>query len=89
MKLGTQIIFADSREATVVYNGLDGVGIKWGLHDPDPADFEFNPLFGKPPDGFQWFPDAMLRRGYKGERLPCVDMEYTVKGGDDVPADIR
>ena len=40
MKLGTHIRLPDGREATVVYNSLIGVGIKWGLHNPDPADFE-------------------------------------------------
>ena len=38
MKLGTQIRLPDGREGTVVYNSLIGVGIKWGLHDPDPED---------------------------------------------------
>ena len=38
MKLGTQIRLPDGREATAVYNNLDGVGIKWGLHDPEPGE---------------------------------------------------
>ena len=40
MKLGTQIRFSDGRIATVIYNSLVGVGIKWGSHDPDTKDFE-------------------------------------------------
>ena len=40
MKLGTQLRLPDGREATVVYNNLDGVGIKWGLHDPEPGEPE-------------------------------------------------
>jgi hypothetical protein len=40
MKLGTHIRFKDGREGTVVYNSLVGVGVKWGIHYPDPKDFE-------------------------------------------------
>jgi hypothetical protein len=68
MRLGTHVRLADGREGTVVYNGLDGVGIKWGLHDPDPADFEgtcgdcFEPSAGSPAtkSGWPWQPDEML-----------------------------
>lgn len=40
MKLGAHVLLPDGREGTVVFNGLSGVGIKWGLHDPDPSDFD-------------------------------------------------
>jgi hypothetical protein len=32
MKLGTRIKLSDGRIGTVVFNGLIGVGIKWGEH---------------------------------------------------------
>ena len=68
-KLGTQVRVPDGRVGTVVYNSLMGVGIKWGLHDPYPGDFEGTSgntvtLLGgdedKPRD-FAWEPDALLR----------------------------
>ena len=33
MKVGTIIELLDGKRGTVVYNGLDGVGIKWGEHN--------------------------------------------------------
>jgi hypothetical protein len=76
-KLGTQVVLPDDREGTVVYNGLDGVGIKWGLHDPDPHEFD-NTSGGvvrdvQVPDDWEWRPDAMLRDPY---RLQDPDLEY-------------
>ena len=80
-QLGTQVRLPDGREGTVIYNGLDGVGIKWGLHDPDPADFR-NTSGGlvteQVPDDWPWVPDAMLRDPYK---YGHADLEYV---GDDV-----
>ena len=32
-KVGTIVRVPDGRIGTVVYNGLDGIGIKWGEHD--------------------------------------------------------
>ena len=64
MKLGTQIKLPDGRIGTAVFNGLTGVGIKWGKHDPDPKDFEGTngDLFQtERPDDWPWEPDAMLR----------------------------
>lgn len=65
MKLGTQIRLEDGREATVVYNSLIGVGITWGLHDPDPKDFEGTngntTSDENVPEDFQWEPEAILR----------------------------
>jgi hypothetical protein len=66
MKFGTWIVLPDGREATVVYNGIDGRGIVWGhavvneSHPPravallrnEPEDHDFD--------------------------LPCVGTEYTV-----------
>lgn len=88
MKVGTHIRMADGRDGTVVYNGLDGVGVKWGIHYPDEADFEgtsgncFEP--DPPlPDDWPWCPDAMLRDSYPSADLPCVGTDFetiTTKG---------
>ena len=93
MKLGTQIRMADGREGTVVYNSLIGVGIKWGLHDPTPADFEgtngdTTVLIGDMPpahvpDEWPWEPDALLRDPWPGcepawHAEQCVGEEYEI-----------
>lgn len=91
MKLGTQIRLSDGRVGTVVYNSLIGVGIKWGLHNPDQADFEGtdgNTVSGGAPDEWPWEPDALLRDPWPGcERHgfspeECVGEDYEViRGG--------
>ena len=82
MKLGTKVKLSDGRIGTVVYNSLDGVGIKWGEHNPDPKDFEgtHGGLFESEtvPEDFKWYPDAMLRNPYPSATLPCVGTEYEV-----------
>lgn len=86
MRLGTQVEMADGRVGTCVYNGLDGEGIKWGLHDPDPADFEGTTggLYRLgiaeeiKPNDWPWRPDAMLRDPYPGSWLPCVGSDYVL-----------
>lgn len=79
MKPGTIIELPDKRRGTVVYNGLDGVGIKWGEHKVDEAEIlEKCPLFDDEPIGWEWSPDAMLRDPYKGCELECVGDEYEV-----------
>lgn len=87
MKLGTQIRLPDGREGTVVYNSLIGVGIKWGLHDPDPEEFEGttgNTIEEDIPDGWQWEPEALLRDPFEGcerhgfTRDQCVGREYKI-----------
>jgi len=65
-KIGLWVKVPDGRIGTVVYNGLDGVGIKWGKHQLEAEDLEqiqgLCPLFDqKVPSGYEWFPDAMLR----------------------------
>jgi hypothetical protein len=71
MKAGT-IVMVGSSTATVVYHGLDGYGIAWGIH-----------LL--PPDQSFWpRAEAMLRDPYPQADLPCVGEEYTVlKRNDD------
>ena len=96
MKLGTWIRLPDGREATVVFNGLCGLGIKWGLHRPDPQDFVgtagdvLRPVPPRPSD-WPWQPDAFLREPLPGldEMLggECVGEEYEIVGdADPVPA---
>jgi len=83
VKLGTQIRLPDGREGTAVFNGLTGVGIKWGLHDPNPAEFDgtAGDCFSREPElGWPWRPDAMLRDSSLSERLglECVGEEFEV-----------
>ena len=94
MKLGTQIKFDDGRTATVVYNSLVGVGIMWGLHNPDPVDFketDGNTVIDGAPANWPWEPEALLRDPWPGcERYgfaqdQCVGADFeVVKQGVDV-----
>jgi len=65
MRLGTKVWLPDGRVGTVVYNSLIGVGIKWGLHDPDPPDA----LLREP------WPTCELY-GFKPEQ--CVGSDYEI-----------
>jgi hypothetical protein len=80
MKAGTVVKLPDGREGTVVYNGLDGVGIKWGRHEVTAEEIggcaNFNT--GEPPEDFQLFPDAMLREPYPRAGMECVGSDYEV-----------
>jgi len=81
MKAGTIVRLADGRYGTVVYNGLDGVGIKWGKHKVT-ADEIFGSggcLTEYPPPGYQWIAEAMLRKPYKGCEMPCVGDDYEIE----------
>lgn len=83
MKAGKHVRLPDGREGTVVYNGLDGVGIKWGLHDVTAEQIGGNGNLWNniPPRDFEWFPDAMLRKPYKVATYMNEDgIEYV---GDD------
>ena len=87
MRLGTQVELPDGRQGTVTYNSMIGVGIKWGLHNPDPKDFFCTDgnsvLFGTPPN-WQWEPDALLRdpwlecTDYGFSEDQCVGKEFTI-----------
>lgn len=85
MKLGTQIKFENGDMATVVYNSLIGIGIMWGLHNPDPADFEGTNgnMVGncQAPEDFRWEPEAILRDPWDG----CENHGFTAEQcvGDD------
>lgn len=82
-KLGTIVHLPDGRIGTTVYNGLDGVGIKWGRHWPDPRDFEGTSgglLNDKPRlHPWPWYPDAMLRNPYPGADVECVGEDFEIE----------
>ncbi len=87
MKLGTWVRLPDGREGTVIYNSLIGVGIVWGLHNPDPKDFEGtdgNTVSGGVPDDFKWEPEALLREPFTGcescgfSADECVGSNYEI-----------
>ena len=66
-RLGTIVKLPDGRVGTTVFNGLCGVGIKWGRHNPDPDDFKDScgDLLDVPDSVRkrleEWHPDALLR----------------------------
>ena len=81
MRPGTHIRLPDGREATVVYHGLDGYGIRWGRISVNRTEIEAaNSLFGDAPRDYVWRPEAMLRDSYGGAALPCVGTGYDVIG---------
>lgn len=71
---GTIVRLPDGRVGTTVYNGLDGVGIKWGWHQVTPDDLAGTYI----PEDWPWYPDAMLRDYYSGADLPCVGTDYEI-----------
>ena len=84
LKLGTHIRFKNGQVATVIYNSLIGQGIKWGLHNPDPEDFDGtdgNTVSDGSPDGWEWEPDALLRDPWDGCEKYGFTKEQCV--GDD------
>lgn len=85
MKAGTIIELPDGRVGTLVYNGLDGKGIKWGRHSVTVEDIEeaaqgANVMFSQAPNDFPWYPDAMLREAYSGcdASMEYVGSEFTI-----------
>jgi len=86
--INDQIRLPDGREGTVCYHGLDGDGIKFGLHDIPLEDLEGTDggLFvggaNLPANhpARQWFAEAMLRSPdvQKYFKLPCVGEEYEI-----------
>ena len=81
MKVGTIIQFEDGRFGTMVYNGLDGVGIIWGEEYLSQDDINaikgVNPVVGEFPDFPKRLqPQALLRKPFKYADLPCIDMGY-------------
>jgi hypothetical protein len=77
MKLGTIVKLPDGQKATVVFNGLVGVGVKWGEHSPDPADFVGtygDVLAVSQPDDWPWEPDALIALPLAGDSRGTDDM---------------
>lgn len=81
MKAGTVVKLPDGRIGTVVYNSLDGVGIKWGRHNITKEDIQgYGGLFSneKVSDDYDLFPEAMLREQYPLADLECVGENYEI-----------
>ena len=81
MQAGTIIKVKDGRIGTVVYHGLDGDGIKWGKHNVRIEDFEGtdgNTCIDTAPEGFNLFPDAMLREPYPSASVECVGNDFKI-----------
>ena len=88
MKAGTIIRLPDGRVGTVVYSGLDGVGIKWGEHrvtldDVAGSGCGMIGVYDDVPDEYELFPDAMLRAPYRGASLECVGDDFELVGGGE------
>ena len=83
MKPGQHIKLSDGRIETVVYNSLDGVGIKWGKMELSAEEMEI--ILGGSGGFFtqeltdkqkELAPDAMLREPYPSADVPCVGKDY-------------
>lgn len=91
-KLGSLVRLPDGRIGTTVYNGLDGIGIKFGRHEPRPEDFKGTSgnCVAVADDSparavdWPWVPDAMLRDPYPSADLPCVGEDYELLDGLEV-----
>lgn len=85
MKPGTVVKLPDGREGTVVYHGLDGYGIRWGVIPIGAREVEHilngdgNTMQNSPPPDFpaDLTPEAMLREEYS-THLECVGSEYEI-----------
>ncbi len=86
--INDQVQLPDGRIGTVCYHGLDGNGIKFGLHDIPLEDLEGTDgglfvgganLPANHPSR-QWFAEAMLRSKdvQKYFELPCVGEDYEI-----------
>lgn len=82
MKAGTIIKLPDGREGTVVYNGLDGKGIRFGRIEIDMDIVNAgNTMFGDAPWNYPYYPEAMLRDPKLARHWPdmeCVGEEFEI-----------
>ena len=87
MSPGTIVRLPDGRVGTVTFNGLMGVGIKWGIHRFDPAIFEgsiadLGFIGVRGPDQSEELealaPEALLRDPWPNAPLECVGEDYDV-----------
>ncbi len=84
--INDQIQLPDGRVGTVTYYGLDGVGIKFGLHDIHFEDLEgttggcLRDDLPKDHPSRKWKAEAMLRNPnmQKYFSLPCVGEEFKI-----------
>lgn len=86
-KPGTIIRLPDGREATMVYNGLDGEGVMFGRIEVDPdVIYGQNAVFGDAPDDYPYKAEAMLRDPKLSHLWPgmeCVGEEYEIVSTPD------
>lgn len=80
MKAGTKIKLPDGRIGTVVYNGIDGIGIKWGEHNIKEIDIHGSGglINEEIPGDYAYFADAMLRDKYPDADIECVGGDYEI-----------
>ncbi len=89
MKLGTVIQFSDGRNATVVYNGLDGVGVRMGEHTITEEDLDsfrgssgglFSDEHLQQDFRDRYSPEFLLRpeSDSKFTGTPCIGMDFDV-----------
>jgi len=87
LSLGSFVKLPDGREGTVTFNGLIGVGIKWGRHHFNPAIFKGSVadlgMIGvtgpKPSEELEALePDALLRESWPNAPYECVGEDYEV-----------
>lgn len=87
MKAGTLIELPDGRRGVVVYNGLDGYGVRLGKESLTAEEMEIvmdgtamAHLFGQDPpeEALSLVPNAMLRNPYPSADCECVGTEYQV-----------
>jgi|GEM_PF-1774365 hypothetical protein len=84
--INDQIRLPDGRVGTICYNGLDGLGIKFGLHDIPLEDLEgtsggcFNDRLPLNHPSRKWESEAMLRdvKIQKYFSIPCVGEEFKI-----------
>ena len=80
MKAGTIIKLPNGEIGTVVYNSLDGIGIKYGRYEITREDIQgHGNLFKEEVTGdYELYPDAMLREPYPSADIECVGSEYEI-----------
>lgn len=87
MNPGTIVKLPDGREGTVTFNGLMGVGIKWGRHHFDPAIFkgsvaDLGSIGIRGPEQSEELealaPDALLREPWPNAPMECVGEDYEI-----------
>ena len=82
LKLGAVVRMPDGRIGTVVFNGFKGVGLKEGVHHPNPKDFEgtFGDFSEPSRDAtdWPWIPDFYITAHW-----PCRGVDYELVGASD------